>query len=435
MRTPAPTLRAILAIALPSAVFTVLTNGYRVVDQYFAQRLSVDAQGAVGSAVFVLLFFYAAFEMIAAGAGPLIARATGARDDELRRRVLGEAITGALILTVILTAVGAAGAGVIAESLGLEGRTAVECTHYLRWLFLTMLPLVLTPLIDQAFLALGSARAPMVLHAVSLGLNIILTPLLIERLGIGGAALASNVARGIATGIGLVLLARETGLRVRHLRLTGLLRRVVRIGLPMAAGSALYAGVYWAMLETSISPLGPQVNAGLGIGFSALEGCTWPLFHGVSLGVASLVGRHLGAGRPDLAQATLRGAVPLSTVAGLGAAAIFFFFGGPLTGLFTDDAAVHDAATGYATILAASQLFVAWEALAEGVLAGAGDTRTVFWINAPLNLLRVPLAWLFAFPLGAGAAGIWWAINLTTYAKSLLKGRAAMRGDWALLDP
>ena len=40
----------------------------------------------------------------------------------------------------------------------------------------------------------------------------------------------------------------------------------------MALGVAAYAGVYWAMLRTSISPLGPEINAALGIGFSALEG-------------------------------------------------------------------------------------------------------------------------------------------------------------------
>ena len=51
-----PSLRAILAIAIPSAAFTVLTNGYRIVDQYYAQRISVEAQAAIGSAIFILIF-------------------------------------------------------------------------------------------------------------------------------------------------------------------------------------------------------------------------------------------------------------------------------------------------------------------------------------------------------------------------------------------
>jgi MATE family multidrug resistance protein len=201
----------------------------------------------------------------------------------------------------------------------------------------------------------------------------------------------------------------------------------------MAIGTACFALVYWGLLKTSVSPLGAHVNAALGIGFSALEGFAWPLFHGLSLGVASLVGRYLGAGRPDLARQAFLTAIPLSTFLGMTASIVFFFGGETLTAYFTQDPAVHQAATEYAVILAASQLFVAWEALAEGVLAGAGDTRTVFWYGAPFNLLRIPLAWALAFPLGLGAAGIWWAINLTTYAKTILKGWAAWRGRWAEL--
>ncbi len=428
-------LRPILALAIPSAAFTILTNGYRVVDQYFSQGISVDAQAAVGSSTFVLIFFYAAFELLAAGAGPLIARATGAEDTVTRRALLGEALFGALLLTGMLMIVGIIGAPLIATALGLKGPPAIECIRYLRMLFWTLLPLVLTPLIDQSFINLGNARTPMILHALSLSLNVILTPILIHSagLGIAGAALASNLARAVATAIGLWQIQQITGLKLTDLKVRGQLRRIVRIGAPMAIGTACFALVYWGLLKTSVSPLGAHVNAALGIGFSALEGFTWPLFHGLSLGVASLVGRYLGAGRPDLARQAFLTAIPLSTFLGVTVSIVFFLGGTTLTAYFTQDPAVHQAATKYAVILAASQLFVAWEALSEGVLAGAGDTRTVFWYSAPFNLFRIPLAWALAFPLGFGAAGIWWAINLTTYAKAILKGWAAWRGRWAEL--
>jgi len=250
-----------------------------------------------------------------------------------------------------------------------------------------------------------------------------------------GAALASNASRAVATALGLWLLRRTTGLELGELRFRRELVRVLRVGYPMALGVATYALVYWAVLKTAISPLGPHVNAALGIGFSALEGVTWPIFHGLSLAVASLVGRYLGAERPDLAKETIRRALPVSVVAGLAASAAFWLGGSYLTGLFTEDPAVHRAATEYAVILAASQLFVALESLMEGVLAGAGDTRTVFLYSAPVNALRIPLAWLCAFPLGWGAAGIWWVMNVTTYAKTLGKAFAVLRGRWTEIKP
>ncbi len=126
---PPLTTRTLIHLAVPSALFTVLTNGYRVVDQYFIQTVSTASQAAIGSSIFVLIFFYAAFELIAAGAGPLVARATGGGDPEKRRAVLGTSLAGACVLTLIVMSVGVGGASLIAASLGLSGETAAECVR------------------------------------------------------------------------------------------------------------------------------------------------------------------------------------------------------------------------------------------------------------------------------------------------------------------
>ncbi len=419
---------------MPSALFTVLTNSYRIVDQFFVQRISVDAQAAIGASIYVLIAYYAVFELVAGGAAPLVARATGAHDPELRRRHFGAATFGALIISAAMMAVGTLGAPWIVASLGLEGHAAVECERYLFTISLTILPLAFTPLVDQVFLAMGHAKGPMLLHALTLLLNLVLTPYFIESHGIVGAAVASTASRFVATAIGYVALVKIIGLRASDVRPAGL-RRVTRIGLPITLNTLLYAGVYWMLLKTSVSPLGPTVNAALGIGFSALEGFTWPVFHGVSLGAASLVGRQLGAQDKVAAWRTVRLALPITTALGVAASLAFYFAGEPLTDLFTDDPDVHAAAIEYATILAWTQTCVAWESLAEGVLAGAGDTKTVFWWSAPFNVLRVPLAWGLALPLGFGAAGIWWAINVTSAAKAFGKGWATYRGEWLDLEP
>ena len=46
------------------------------------------------------------------------------------------------------------------------------------------------------------------------------------------------------------------------------------------------------------------------------------------------------------------------------------------------------------------------------------------------NLARVPLAWWFAFGLGGGAAGLWWAINVTTLLKAAAFLVEVQRGRW-----
>ena len=444
MKAPELSVGELLRLAIPSMVFVVLTNAYRSVDQYWVGEVSTEAQAAVGSSVFVLIALYSLFQLASAGVSALVARATGGEDPERRRVVIGAGLFAALLITVLLFFVGTFLAEPIAQTLGMEGESARLCGLYLQAICLTALPLALTPLVDQAWVSMGNTRLPMALQGLSLAVNVVLTPVLmldqpfewLPGLGMGivGAAYASNASRLLSTGLGLWLLAKHTGLRWSDVRPNVELPKVLKIGFPAFLGVFLYAAVYWVMLRTSISPLGPEVNAALGIGFSALEGVTWPCYYGISIALGSLVGRSLGAGRPDQAKRAVKLAAPLLTIVGIAATLAFAFGGHFLTGLFTNDPEVHRQATLYASVLAVSQLAVAWESLCEGALLGAGDTKTVTWLSVPFNLIRIPLAYAFAFPMGMGAAGVWWAINLSSGLKTSAKMVALLRGKWLELE-
>ncbi len=438
-RAPAvpPVTRAeLVRIAAPAAASAVLNNAFRVIDQYAAGDIGTSAQAAIGSCTFVLIGAYAVYTLVAAGAGPLVARATGAGDEALRRRVFGASLSGAACLGLALGGVVLVGADAIAAGLGLSGPVADDAAVFLRTLALGGPALALGPLLDACFVALGRTGVMLALQLGAAVLNALLNPLFIHvlDLGVAGTALATAVARALTSLLGAFVLWRELRPTRADLRPDATLVRVVRIGAPVAVNTLLYSAVYALLLRTTISPLGPTTNAALGIGFSALEGMTYPMFLGVSLGVSSLVGRNLGAGRPEEALRAARIGFPLATGLGLSAAALFWFGAEPLCAPFTEDPAVLAAAVLYARTLAWSQVFVSWEALAEGVLAGAGDTRTLFWLSAPLNAMRVPIAWALAFPFGAGAAGVWWAINLTSLLKATGKGLAAARGRWTRLE-
>ena len=166
---------------------------------------------------------------------------------------------------------------------------------------------------------------------------------------------------------------------------------MVRVGYPIAMGIFSYAAVYWVLLKTSISPLGEPVNAALGIGFSALEGVSWPVFAGIMVAASSLISRQIGAGDTNSLQRTLKLSFPSSTVVGLIISAFFYWGGETYCGWFTDDPIVLEQAVLYAQILAFSQVFLSWETLSEGILEGAGDTKSVLWYGLPFNILRIPM--------------------------------------------
>lgn len=428
MSTPV-TRDEVVRLALPAMASAVLNNTFRVIDQYAVGHISTAAQAAVGSTIFVLIANYGVHLLVAGGAGPLVARATGAGDEALAARATGTALVAAVGVALLVGLPAAWCAPELAALLGLSGETAENATTFLRWILALGAPLALGPVIDAVLIARGRTGLMMALQVSAAVLNFGLNVLFIQGFGLGvrGAALATVVSRTLTGAVGVWVLLRLLRPRVAA---DGTLRRMVRIGAPISVNYFAYAGVYFLLLRVAISPLGPTVNAALGIGFSALEGLTYPMFLGLSVAVSSLVGRRLGAAEPEQATAAARLAFPLATGLGLAASALFFFGARPLCGIFTDDPATLEQAVLYAQVLAMSQLAVSWEALAEGVLSGAGDSRTIFWLSAPINVIRVPLAWWFAHVLGGGAAGVWWAINVTSYGKALAKGVAAARGRW-----
>jgi putative MATE family efflux protein len=425
-------LKNLLLLAIPAAVSVLLNNAFKVIDQYSVQWLGKYAQAAIGSCTFILLALFAIYSVVSSGSGPLIARATGSGNHEERRRIIGNALFGAALIGALVLTMLAFLAPTICDGLGLRGEVHALAVEYLQWLAVMGFPLVLAPVIDTVFIAVGRTALVMGLQFVATVLNILLNPFFIYTLdfGIAGAAMATGISRGISVVIGLWFLLRQFRPAGRDFWPDSSLRRIIRIGLPLSWGIALYALVYWALLRYTISPLGPTVNAALGIGYSALEGFTWPIFWGISMGVASLIGRYIGAGQVDQARRTIRLAFPLMTLLGIAAGCIFWFGAEPLCRLFTDDPGVLEQAVLYARILAFSQLLVAYECLAEAVLEGSGDTRPILFWSAPWNIARIPFSWYFGIYLEMGPAAIWWVINVTTLVKAAGKWSAVIRGNW-----
>lgn len=424
--------KSLIYLTFPAALSAMLNNAYRVIDQYAVQWLGVDAQAAIASCTFVLIAFFSVYTIFASGAISLVARAVGSGNVHEQKLLIGNSLTAALVAGIIILGASGIFAPWTVRSLGLQGNLALQAETYLRWHAFFCLPQAVLPTLDAIFIAYGRTQTVLLLQMMASILNLLLNPICIYVLGfgIGGSALATGISEAVAVVVGLMLLSRTTSFDPKAFRINQHAVKIIKVGLPMCWGTLVFAGVYWVLLRWVISPLGPAVNAALGIGFSVLEGFTWPVFWGFSMGIASIVGRCLGAGEITKAQHAIIVATRLVTLFGVLAATVFWFGGNALSSIFTNDAHVLEQAVIYAQILAFSQLFVAYEALAEGILSGAGKTKSIFYWSAPLNILRIPFSWLFAIYYGYGAEGVWWVINVSTFFKTLGKWGAVLSGRW-----
>ncbi len=456
--------RHVAQLAWPAVLSYLLSNAYRINDQFWIQGLGPEAQAAVGGTVFVVIMNFSVVFLAAGGTLALVARASGARDLERRDALIASAMVLSTAIWIVLACVGPFATPHIVEFLGLRGETATFATDYLRTLYLCSLPLVLAPALDHVLIGIGSTRVMCLMELLAVALHYLLAPMLIygaraaefsdaplakfagglagalgiEGHGIVGAAWSAALARAISVTLGLFALRRLHGVRLRsafaHARRLGgralLVLDIARISLPVSLSIATYASVYWALIKWVVVPLGDDALAALGIGFTVFEGVSFPLFLGVAMAGASLVGRSLGAGRIDEALDAVRGARKLSLGLGVCIMIAFWVSADALAPLFSPDLGVQREVIGYVTIISFSQVFVAIEAANEKVLLGAGYTRPAMWVSMLGNGLRVPLAWLLAIQFDFGVHGVWWAINLTSALKASLQFALVARGRW-----
>jgi putative MATE family efflux protein len=459
-----PRLRTLLHLAWPATLSFLLNNTYRINDQYWIQALGTEAQAAIGAMMFVAIMTFALYCLSASGTLALVARYEGANLPEERDRVARHALLFAFLIGVTMMLVGPFLIEPITGLMNLSDGARAHAGDYLRGFFQLAPPMVMILALDHIFIGRGATIVPMLMQITAVALNFVLNPILIygrtlqetiqvsgiqrfpgidyaaelavrwdlQPLGLEGASLATGMSRLLALTIGLCILRFGFGMPLWFKRLPNfkVIGQIARISRPVSWSISVYAGVYWVLYALVLSRLDESVQAGFGIGFQVFEGLAFPTYLGIAMAGSSLVGRALGARDPELAM----GWVALSRRAGYASGLLFmllFWLGAaPLAGVFAEDPDVLRQTIIYAHVLAFSQLFVAMETVNEKVLLGSGYTRPITVITLVGNTMRIPFAYLFAITMGGAGAGVYWAINISTYFKAFAYRRVVQQGAW-----
>jgi Na+-driven multidrug efflux pump len=266
-------------------------------------------------------------------------------------------------------------------------------------------------------------------------------------MGIAGTATATVLCWALAAVVSLALLSRrgflsrerpsDEALRfhertpLRRGPLPGLdlsiAARIVRVGVPAAAQGVFFVAVYFALSKVVTDTGGDAAQAGLGIGLRG-EAVAFVLCSGFGVAAASLVGRLLGAGRPeDAARAAWRAAL-LAGAACLAWSLVLFFLDGVVTSVLHVPADVEPHARLYYRIVAFALVPQAFEIVLDGAFAGAGMTLPTMLVSIVFAAARVPLAEWAAE--GMGVAGIWAVISATAAVRGVVIALWFSRGAW-----
>jgi putative MATE family efflux protein len=323
--------------------------------------------------------------------------------------------------------------------MGTEPEVTRLGVDFVRIVFAGTTFLFLIETFGACFRGSGDTKTPMKVLLISLGLHIVLDPLLIfgigpfPRLETNGAALATIVSEGVAVSIYVFLIIRGK-LRFRLSLLPrfnldlSVVKKILRIGLPLSASGIIFILVY-ILLNKVTATFGTEAIAALGIG-NRMESLSFLTCFGFSQAAAALVGQNLGAEKPERAERCAWKTVQIVVLITGFISVMFFLFPRRISSFFISDPKVVTIAIDYLRILALSQVFMALEIVLEGSFSGAGNTVPPMTVSIPGSVLRVPLAYLIAIFWGVGVNGIWWAITLTSIAKGTTLAFWFKQGNW-----
>jgi len=428
-------------LSLPIVVTNLLQTAYNLADTFWIGQYSTDALAAISFA-FPMVFLIISLGMGLAVAGSiLVAQYTGAGKEGEAEYAASQTVGFAAVASILVGAVAYVFVGDILAVLGAEPDVLPLATAYMEIISLGVFFMFGFFVFISLMRGYGDTITPMLVMLGSVALNVVLDPLLIfgwwifPRWGIEGAAIATVFSRGLALAVGLwIMFAGRRGVRIRPRDIVPDLnygRRLVRIGVPASVegtGQAIAINLLMFIVGTFSTP----VVAAFGIGIRVFSVIFLPAI-AVARGVETMAGQNIGAGKPD--RAALAAGVAARTtfvvlaIAGVGT----FFFAEPIVDLFTNDQAVIDVGATFLRYVAPSFGFIGIMRSYNGGFRGAGKTLTAAAIAVTmLGLIRVPIAWVAAGPMGP--TGIWLSFFISNVVGAVIAYVWFQRGTWRGAD-
>ncbi len=236
--TETPVSKLIIKLGIPTTISMLVTNIYNMADTYFVGTLGTSASGAVG-VVFGLMAIIQAFGFtLGHGAGSIISRKLGAKEQKDADLVASASFFTSLIVGLIITLLGILFIEPLLYLLGSTQTILPYAKDYALWILIAA-PLMMASFVLNNILRYEGKASLAMIGLTSGGLlNIFGDWLLITKfnMGITGAAIATAVSQIISFSILLSMFLfkkTQSTISIRYYK-TGLnyLRNIISTGFP-----------------------------------------------------------------------------------------------------------------------------------------------------------------------------------------------------------
>ena len=427
--------RAALELAWPGIVENSIAAAGQATIFAFVGHLGAVSTAAVGAAFQFLFLMFPIWRSLSIGTVAHVSRRMGEGRAGQASEVARQSITLGAIFGVAFGVGFVVFASPLLRLLGADEEVVAVASPILALVGAGSVFQTVWFIATSAIRAAGDSRTPMWLAILSVIVTVPMAFLFIDVLHVGaiGAGYAVVTNSAIVCVISLyVLWVGRADLTIRGGKWgldLGIIRSLFAISLPSAAESTLFSVGILALSGFAFR-LGTESSAAHQI-VNQVESFSFLPCIGFAGAASALVGQALGMGDPRRAVrsgwAAVRMAFLWATVAGV----VFMVVPRFLLGIFTNDQRVIDAGVGALTVIGIGQPAQAVIFTLGGALRGSGDTRfplvatIVNWF-----VVRLPLAYVLAFPLGLGLTGVWAGIAADYFVRAALLAWRFNSGAW-----
>ena len=397
----APLGRAVMTLAIPTVISSLVTVLYNLADTYFVSMLNDSVQNsAVTLAAPVMLAFNAVNNLFGVGSSSLMSRSLGCRDYDTVAKSSAFGFYCSLICGLLFSLLCFTFRTPLLYLLGADADTFEATNQYMFWtVCLGAAPTILNVVMAYLVRSEGSAMHASIGTMTGCLLNIVLVPIFIMPWGLGmgaaGAGLATFISNCVACGYFFVLLAVKRGrtyvcINPGKLSFEGrIVRSVCGVGIPAAIQNLLNV-TGMTILNNFTSNYGANAIAAMGI-CQKLAQVPMYASMGFSQGVMPLVSYNYSSGNIK----RMRGGVRIALIVCLAIMSVvtvlYVAFPAFFVRLFMHDEAVVGYGSRFLVGLSLAQPFMCVDFMAVAVFqaVGLGRNSLIFAIMRKI-VLEIP---------------------------------------------
>ncbi|MDY4698822.1 MATE family efflux transporter [Eubacterium coprostanoligenes] len=296
--------KLLIIFSIPLILGNLLQQMYNTADSIIVGNfVGSNGLAAVGSGTALINLIIAFSQGAAVGAGVIVSQNLGARDKQKTKLAVHTAMCIAIILGVILSAIGVIFSRDLLVWMKTPKSVLKDSVLYLQIYCGGLIFNVIYNMATGILNAAGNSKRPLIYLAIASVTNIILDLVFIKALkwGVKGAAIATDISQALSCVLAVGYLLRVNSdykLIVKELKIHGnTAKQIIRVGLPTAIQNMVisFSNV---LVQSSVNSYGATAMAGYAA-YLKIDGFNILPVLSISMAVTTFTGQNVGAKKPD----------------------------------------------------------------------------------------------------------------------------------------